>query len=258
VPGLAERLVSQGIRTHPLFPSAHAGSPTLLGRILFRGVQEFDGYVGQGDMWLGLQRAIEKHGDNKLLLYLHCGTLDGITHHYSPDDASWGLELRNLARMMDEGFLSRLTTAQRDGTLLLITADHGGVPTLVQDAVQLKHHPDLRDALLFPPVGEARVPFLHTRGDNRESVRAYMEERLRKEFVTLTREQVLESGLLGPGPLYVETPHRLGDLVGVARGNHYLAHTKGHLQMRGQHGGLSPQEMLVPLIGVRLDALEGI
>ena len=34
-----------------------------------------------------------------------------------------------------------------------------------------------------------------------DAARAYMQERLGEAFVTLTREQVLESGLLGPGPL---------------------------------------------------------
>jgi hypothetical protein len=253
VPGLGERLLAQGIRSHAMINKAYASS--MLTRILQRGVKTTAGFIGQGDMWLGLKRAIEKHRNQKLFLTLYCGTIDGITHQYGPDDLSWGLELRSMARTLDEGFLSRLTPAQRDGTLLLITADHGGVTTLYRDAIQLKHHPELGDALLFPPVGETRVPFMHTRGDNREWVRSYMLERLGNAFVTLTREQVLASGLLGPGPLYAETPHRLGDLVGIARGNHFLAQNQHHLEMKGRHGGLSPQEMLVPLIGVRLDAL---
>ena len=108
---------------------------------------------------------------------------------------------------------------------------------------------------MFPPVGETRVPFLYARGDRLDFIKTYMQERLSNSFVTLTREQVLQSGLLGPGPMYVETPHRLGDVIGIARGNHFLAQNDHHLKLRGRHGGLSPQEMLVPLIGVRLDAL---
>jgi hypothetical protein len=232
----------------------------MLTKILQRGVHETKGFVGQGDMWLEMQRAIARHHDgrhrdSKLFLTLYCGSIDGITHQYGPDDESWHLELRAMARMMDEGFLSRLTPEQRDGTLLLITADHGGVPTLLHDAIQLDHHPELGDALLFPPVGETRVPFMYARADRLDFAQAYMAERLGHSFVTLTREQVLQSGLLGPGPIYVETPHRLGDLVGIARGNHFLAQNDHHLKMKGRHGGLSPREMLVPLIGVRLDAL---
>ncbi|HUT21110.1 MAG TPA: alkaline phosphatase family protein, partial [Anaerolineae bacterium] len=70
-----------------------------------------------------------------------------------------------------------------------------------------------------------------------------------------SREQVLSSGLLGPGPVYEETPHRLGDLVCLAKDDHYLARDDYQLKLLGRHGGLSAQEMLVPLLGVRLDAL---
>jgi hypothetical protein len=151
--------------------------------------------------------------------------------------------------------LERLTPAQREGTLFLLTADHGGLSTPRRSSVQLDQHATLRDALAMPPVGESRVPFLHTRPDTMADARAYVEEELGQAFGLLTRQQVLSSGLLGPSPLAVETPHRLGDLVGVARGDHYLARASHQLKMRGRHGGLTPTEMLVPLLGVRLDAL---
>ena len=122
-------------------------------------------------------------------------------------------------------------------------------------AIQLDQHTALRDALTLPPVGESRVPFLYTRPDTMAGARSYMQEQLGEAFVTLTREQVLDSGLLGPGPLAAETPHRLGDLVGVARGDRYLARANHQLKMLGRHGGLAAVEMLVPLLGVRLDAL---
>jgi hypothetical protein len=158
--------------------------------------------------------------------------------------------------MMEAAFLNRLTPAQRKGTLLLLTADHGGVQTPPQAAVLLDDHPILRDALTLPPVGESRVPFFYARPDTISRAEDYLRENLGDAFVTLTREQVLSSGLLGPGPIAGETPHRLGDLVCVARGSHYLARDKRQLDMWGRHGGLLPSEMLVPLLGVRLDALE--
>ena len=253
VRGLAERLSAQGIDTHSVMDKAYANS--LFTQALQRGVQETTGFVSISDMWLSVQRALEKHRGKKLFLSVYGGTIDGITHQHSPVDPSWQLELRLLSQAMEEGFLSCLTDAQRKGTLLLITADHGGVTTLPQDAIQLKHHPDLHNALTMPPLGESRVPFLYTRSDTLEWSRSYMQERLGRSFVTLTRQQVLDGGLLGSGPLYAETPHRLGDLIAVARGGHYLARDDQQLKMMGRHGGLSAQEMLVPLIGVRLDAL---
>jgi hypothetical protein len=135
----------------------------------------------------------------------------------------------------------------------LVLADHGGVSTPPGAAVRLDHHPVLQDALSLPPLGEPRTPFLHARGDSLAHLQAYVEGQLGDAFVTLTREQVLQSGLLGPGPIYSETPHRLGDLVCVARGDHYLARSEGSTLSLGRHGGLSAREMLIPWLGVRLD-----
>ncbi len=41
----------------------------------------------------------------------------------------------------------------------------------------------------------------------------------------LSRQQVLDAGLLGPGPIYNELQWRLGDIVGIATGNGAFART---------------------------------
>jgi hypothetical protein len=253
VPGLAKQLSAQGIATYSLISKAYASS--FLSKIHRRGTQEVIGFAAAADMWLELPRLIERQQRKKMFVTAYWDTMDGITHRCGPDDDAWSLELRGISRMMEEAFLSRLTPAQRKGTLLLLTADHGGVQTPPQGAIRLDGHPTLRDALTLPPVGESRVPFLYARPDTISRAQAYIRENLGHAFVTLTREQVLSSGLLGPGEIAGETPHRLGDLVCVARGSHYLARDKRQLDMLGRHGGLLPSEMLVPLLGVRLDAL---
>jgi hypothetical protein len=257
VPGLAKRLAAQGIDTYSLISKSYADS--MLSRIHRRGTRDTIGYVSSADMWLQLQRLCAVRGGGvrgkKLFLAAYWDTIDGITHRWGPEDDSWGLELRGISHMMREAFLDRLTPAQREGTLLLITADHGGVQTPPEAAVQLEKHPGLRETLTLPPLGESRVPFFYTRPGTLDRARQYIQEKLHEQFALLTREQVLESGLFGPGDLAAETPHRLGDLVGVAHGAHYVVREKAMLKMLGRHGGLSPAEMLVPLLGVRLDAL---
>jgi hypothetical protein len=254
VPGLAKQLSTQGIDTYALISKAYSGS--FLSKIHRRGTQEVIGFAAAADMWLELPRLIERQQGKKLFVTAYWDTMDSITHRCGPDDDAWPLELRGISRMMKDAFLNRLTPAQRKGTLLLLTADHGGVQTPPQKAIQLDDHPTLRDALTLPPVGESRVPFFYARPDTISRAQAYIRQNLGHAFVTLTREQVLSSGLLGPGEMDSETPHRLGDLVCVARGSHYLASNKHQLDMLGRHGGLLPSEMLVPLLGVRLDALE--
>ena len=253
LPGLAQRLADQGIDTYALISKAYGDS--FLSTMHRRGVKKMPGFVAAADMWLGLQRLIKRHAKKRVFLSAYWDTLDGITHQYGPDDEAWDVELHGISWMIERAFLDRLTPAQREGTLLLLTADHGGLRTPPGSAIRLDQHDALRDALTVPPVGESRVPFLYTRPDTMAAARSYMQEQLGDAFVTLTREQVLDGGLLGPGPVAAETPHRLGDLVGVARGDHYLARDNHQLKMLGRHGGLAAAEMLIPLLGVRLDAL---
>lgn len=253
VPGLAEQLAIEGVTTRAFLSKAYSNS--ILSRIHSRGVSQVTGFVSGGDMWLGLQRTIERYLHEKLLLVTYWDTVDGITHQYGPGDQTWTHELRGLSWMLEEGFLSQIKPDQREGTLLLITADHGGIETPPASAIRLDDHPALRDMLSLPPVGETRVPFLHTRGDTLAQTQTYMQTHLAESFAMLTRKQVMASGLLGPGPTHSETIHRLGELVGLARRDRYLARGERQLKVIGRHGGLSAHEMLVPLIGVRLDAL---
>jgi hypothetical protein len=115
----------------------------------------------------------------------------------------------------------------------------------------------LLDALFVPPLGESRVPFFYIREGYYETVRQYVDEHFAGRFAFLSQDKVIRSGLLGPGVPYAEVPHRLGDIVGIAIGNAHFARAAEVLKkksMLGRHGGLTPQEMLVPLLAVRLDA----
>jgi hypothetical protein len=251
VPALGETFSRQGIAVRTFTRERYIDSA--LSQIHRRGLERIDGFVGASDLWVGLRRALSESQTGQLFINAYWDVVDGISHKYGPNDDSWSTELRNIGHMLEEEFLRRLTPAERDGTLLIITADHGMIPTPPELAVRLDDHPTLRDALLIPPMGESRAPFLYPHPDQVETVRTYLTGELSDAFVTLERNTVLESGLLGPGPIYRETPYRLGDLVALARGNHYLAKKEKSLTMLGRHGGLGPVEMLVPLFIVRLD-----
>ncbi len=124
-------------------------------------------------------------------------------------------------------------------------------------AILLDQHPALLDALFLPPLGEGRVPFFYVRNGCYETVRQYVDEHFADQFVFFSQDELLRSGLLGPGVPYAETPHRLGDIIGIATGNAHFARDAESVEkkpMLGRHGGLTPEEMLVPLLAVRLDA----
>jgi hypothetical protein len=253
VPALGQVLSVQGILSYAVILDQFVTTP--LSRMHFRGMRDVRGHAQASEFWLMLRRVLQEHRGERFLLSGYWSAVDGLGHRYGPLDETGEVEIRSIATLMEEIFLKRLEPADGEGTLLLMTADHGQITTPPESAIVLDDHPLLRDALFMPPVGESRVPFFYVRSGQDEAVWRYLNEHFSEQFVFLSRDQVIHSGLLGPGKPYQEVPYRLGDIVGVARGDAFLVRDKLSVErMRGRHGGLGPQEMLVPLLAVRLDA----
>lgn len=249
---LAECLAAQGVPTDVLTLNAYTASP--LSKMHFRGAREVRGHAFASEFWLTLRKLVEEHRSERCFLSAYWSAVDNLAHRFGPADETGEVEILSLARMMDEIFLKRLSPEDREGTLLLMTADHGQITTAPEGAVLLDDHPALRDALLFRPVGESRVPFLHTRGGQRDAVGDYLRAHLSDAFTWMAQDEFLASGLLGPGTPHPEIAHRLGDYIGLSHGTHFIAKDAEHADKPiGRHGGLHPGEMLVPLVAVRLD-----
>ena len=251
VPSLAELLAQQGVSVRMLTRRGYTDSP--LSQMFHRGVTEKRGYVSSSDMWVSIRHLIAQHHHERLFLAAYWGGVDGIAHMYGPTAETWPAEIRNLAFSMEREFLQPLSPAEREGTLLLIGADHGQVLAPPERAVLLTEHPSLWRALALPPSGDSRAAYLHVRDGQADFVRTYLEERLAGQFTVLDSRKALEAGLFGRGKMAPETPSRIGDLIALARGEASLHWGYKEPRLRGRHGGLTPEEMLVPLIAVRLD-----
>jgi hypothetical protein len=255
VPGLAETLAEQGVSTQVLIRHDMVDSP--LSRLCFRGVAEVEGIITLADMWVRAAERLATHADERLLLVVYWSEVDAISHYRGPDSRSWRAELRNVAFSLQREFLQQLSAVERDGTLLVITADHGQAAGSEDSSVLISDHPRLQDCLLMAPAGGPRAAYLHTHVGRKEEARRYIREHLAREFAVIESSSALESGLLGPGLPAPSARRRLGDLMVLARGHHMLDRYVRTEPLRGMHGGLSPWEMLVPLLMVRLDQEPG-
>lgn len=251
VPGLAESLAHHGIVTRGTISSAYANS--FLSRLHYRGAAELRGHIDSPDMWVCLREMLQAHRDERLYLAAYWGTVDTISHERGPSSPHWAAALRNLAYSLEREFLSQLTPADREGTLLVITADHGQIVTPLERTIYAQQHPALYDTLVMSPTGEPRVPYLYVRPGHVDVARSYLAENLSHAFVVLDAETVLDSGLLGRGRIAPDVPHRLGDLVAIARDNWILYDRPKEPDILGRHGSLTSDEMLVPMLMIRLD-----
>ena len=251
VPGFGQQLAGQGVETvaHTHLPFLRRG----LVRIFLRGMEEVRGHIDFSDMAINLRHALLQRSDRPLFASAYWGGLDGTAHVYGPDGERFRVALRHVVRSLEEDFLAPLPAAAREGTLLLITADHGQISTPPERVVQLSDHPALRRMLLLPPAGETRASYLYIRPGQAKSVRAYVTEHLADRFIVVEMEQALAAGLFGPGEPAPEVRARLGDLLLLATGDSRLLVKEEPVPFHGHHGSLTAEEMLVPLMMVRLD-----
>jgi hypothetical protein len=249
VPGLAQILAGQGIETHVFINRQYVKGG--LSDIFFRGVKAVHGFTpGSGaDLWMMLRAFLEERVGERLFVTVYWGVVDALAHRRGPSSPAIGAELGAWAALMEREFLS--SPAVRSGTVLTILADHGAQDTPPARAVRLDHHPELQARLLMKPLGEQRLSYLFARQGQVGVVRRYLREHLSHAFVVLEAAQAQE--LFGPGTPAPETAARWGDLILVSRRDHILYDGDEEPHMLGQHGGLSPEEMLVPYLITRLD-----
>jgi len=257
VPDLVEQLKPQGIALRGLTYRGFINSG--MSRIFRRNEDKTYSYVTLTDMWTGLRQMLKSkprpfHGPEIIIAYW--GGVDTVAHTYGPGTENWQAEVRSIAYSLEREFLRALPSKDRDGTLLLITADHGQVYAPPEQATDLTNHPALQDMLAVPQSGDSRAAYLFARHGRADEVRAYFDRHLAGKFVLLNSAEALAAGLFGPGTPATETPFRIGDLLALARGQNALRRGDKKARMKGRHGGLAAEEMLVPLIGARLDALE--
>lgn len=251
VPGFAEHLAAAGVPTYALI---HAGiDKSALSQVHYRGVAELRGYLGLTDMLISLRELLETRAGERFYAAAYWGIADGLAHRYGPGDERLAGELRAILHGLEREVLHRLSPQTRQGTLLILTSDHGQHRVRKETTVDLKDHPGLRDALRMDPGGELRAAYLYTA--DRAAAQAYVETHLAEAFACLDTAEALEAGLFGPGQPMPEVERRLGDLILPARGDHilYWPQKEPDTEILGRHGGLSAEEMLVPWLAMRLD-----
>jgi len=240
-PTLHERLESRDVNVHTLLPQYISSSG--LSRVLYRGSKRVHASAGLSDM-LVMARQLLAGATSRTFLSLYWPGLDTIAHARGPNADAYHAEFRAI-----DDAIRRELLGQVPKTLLILSSDHGFVSMSPDDYVQLSDEPEVSRALLLPPVGEPRASYLFVREGTRERVLQALDHRVKDGLVCVDARTLLEDGLLGIGTPHPEVVARIGDLAVVATGRAGIYHPyRDAVLLRGMHGGLTEDEMLVPFI----------
>lgn len=255
---LSIRAAEAGIDAHAILPEAYVDSG--YSRAVTAGAER-TGYDTVADFAHVLRRVLEDASE-PTFIHAYQPTLDEISHVEGTRTDRYRANLASIADSLRRELVEELESETAERTLFVLTADHGIVNTIPGENVDLVSRewwPALeemfrRDADGSPrlPTGSPRNTHFHVRPDRLEDALTLLEEGI--DGRVFTRAAALERGLFGsdaPSELFEQ---RCGDLVAVHRNLGLCWHDRDR-EMVGMHGGLTREEMLVPLVIGRLDAL---
>jgi hypothetical protein len=234
-----DRAAAAGITVTTVVPSKFDGSG--LTRAGMRGAQ-FAGIQAYGDL-LARTVAASKSAD-RTFTYCYISEIDALGHVYGPESEPWIFQLMLVDRLVEQ-----LAAALGPDVRLLVTADHGMVDVSDENKIDFDNTPILsKDVLAL--AGEPRCRHIHTREGAAQDVADRWRAELGDRMWIGTRSEGIVAGLFGPA-VHSEYHGRIGDVIAIASGDVAVVRRSvesGLSGLRGQHGALTPDELLVPLL----------
>lgn len=237
---LFERLVGAGVDMVSL------GEPKFVGRGLNAASLRGGRFRGSTTLAARIDDAIDEatHPGSRLV-YVYWGALDKTGHGRGTDSAAWTTELEAV-----DAELARLATSLPKDALLIITADHGMVNVEPEDRIDVRAYPQLCE-LLTGIGGEPRATHFYTR--HRAEVAHMLRDICGTRVEVMDRYDAIDAGWFGP--VRVENFDRIGDVIAVSGPNaaivDSLKDSKAALKLRGHHGGVTREELAIPVIAVQ-------
>lgn len=208
---------------------------------------EYRAAVTMEDRLAEARRVLDAH--ERALVYVYVPELDQAAHKHGWQSAAWTDRLEELdaaVRTFTHGL------GRREG--LVLTADHGIVDVAAHNHVLFDSDPRLLDGIRHV-AGEPRCLQLHFEPDASSSVREAVTARWRESESSRawvsTRSEAIADRWFGAS-VHPEVAPRIGDLLVAARKS--IAYYDGRDPQRsgrtmvGQHGSMSRDELLVPVL----------
>jgi hypothetical protein len=187
----------------------------------------------------------------KKFIYAYWSEFDTLGHKYGTRSPEVTAHYHKLTKQ-----LSALVKAlARTETTLIITADHGMIDTDPAKIINVKYHPELRETLLVPLCGEPRVAYCYVRSSKVAQFKRYIGRHFEGIAALYLSEDLISNHYFGLYEADQRLYDRIGDYVLIMRENYiikdFLLGEEENFH-KEDRGGVSKEEMLVPLIVMNL------
>jgi hypothetical protein len=244
------RLAAAGVRCVGAVPRGIAH--TVPNEALTRGA-EIVGFDDPAGGFAGVAEALAE--SERVYASVYLPSFDALMHVLGPESPDAYSELVTLLGQIEDGF-----ALAPDGTLLLVVSDHGMSPVSPERTTyvnvawpELEQH--LRrgaDGKPLAPGGSCRDLFLHVLPGHVDEVVDGLSERIGGIADVVRTQTLVDEGTFG-AELSDAFLARLAEVLvlpHVGEAAYWLEPLRFEQRFLGQHGGLSPDEMDIPLLAL--------
>jgi hypothetical protein len=180
-------------------------------------------------------------------VYAYWPILDSISHILGCES----LEAKEHLKEFDDKLRILVENIESTDTTLLITADHGFNDVKLEDVIYTRDHPVFTDCLSLPVCGDTRTGFCYVKPSKASVFERYVETDLEGICNLHKSEDLIQDDWFGLFDAHPLLSDRVGDYTLTFNEGHAIINCFPGFEppeLRGHHGGVSFDEMNVPLI----------
>jgi predicted AlkP superfamily pyrophosphatase or phosphodiesterase len=182
---------------------------------------------------------LKTHHTDKSFNYLYWTEPDLSEHKYGV----YSKEVKDVLVHLNQDFTELIQNITND-TLVCLIADHGLTDV---SEVELNDYSSITSLLTRKPSLEPRCVNFFIKEGKKELFKIEFNKLFKNDFQLYTKQEFLDTGLLGTTEKHRMVDSFLGDYIAIAKTDKMFIfdQSKGY---KGHHAGLSEDEMIVPLI----------
>lgn len=202
----------------------------------------------QKEMFEKILKVCESTGIKRNFIYGYQTHPDNLMHITGTYSFAAKFSVLGINRALQKFCKKLYENPETRNTLVLFTADHGHTPV---ENITLSDFPEFTETLIRPASIEPRACNFFVKNERKKEFEEKFQQLFNKngDFLLLSKEEVLSSGIFGSTDEEKEYhfDFYLGDFLAIALGNKALVNSCASHHFKSHHGGLTREEMMVPL-----------
>lgn len=215
-------------------------------RLVDKGAKKFP-FSNLNGFFRQINKSLNATSKKKYIL-AYWAKLDSLCHEKGTDSHEAKKHFNELGKKIK----SLAKSLKNKNTAIIISADHGLIDTKEKNKIiELKNHPRFVETLAMPLSGEPRVVYCYVKPQKVKEFENYVKTEFKNACEIYKSDDLVKSNYFGLFEPNEKLKDRIGDYVLIMKENYIMKDlVLGEDQdiFIGNHGGVSEEEMFVPLI----------